>query len=630
MKEKSLQLVLHRISQKADKARIASYFDRGQRMPQQVIEKMLSDLPRVVCEVSNRSEGELLQASLDALGGITEIETMVTDLKGHYSLKKKHHQILRKELSKALRSRTSLAVMWVQISADDPDVILPSMLGNFQEAFAAHFRESDTILGIDEDKLLLLGFATDRKGALLVQTRIKQSLLEAIPEVSEVQVGFSIFPDEGRSIADLFKQAKPVETNAEAIDPIKVRTATRKSGTQASGRKMDQQRIGTIQYHFTRARGRLFQRLLSLDAKALWHGLSKLTPKERREFVNRLPFDYKLAPTLNKIITANPEVIEDKQLEKHLEEVIYAMTFEEGLGERRQNAEAIINRLKDVDALPVLPSVAVKLFNILADPDAMLDALAKVIETDPTLTLRLLKVVNSAFYGVYRKIDTVKDAAVILGTEEIKNLAFGLSAAKSFQNIHVKGSTDPNALWHHSLGTAIIAEKLCSIDKKRKGEGAFTAGLVHDAGKIFLMEHFPELYSTAHSAAVTHQIPVFEMEEETYGVNHAMIGKVVADRWNLPETLLHTISCHHHHKSGASQDISVLAAIIGLSDYLYYRVMLTELEDGGQAPPPVTLTFGQFIVLEQVFKGFDDSMITDMTGEMMVLLKENQDLFSLT
>ncbi|MBA3035661.1 MAG: HDOD domain-containing protein [Desulfobacterium sp.] len=533
--------------------------------------------------------------------------------------------MLKKELSKALRGRTSLAFFWIQLSADHPDTILPSMLGGFQEEFATYFRESDTVIGIDEDQLLLLGFTTDHKGALLVQNKIKQAIHESLPESSNIKIGFSLFPDEGRSISNLFQRARPLAYENGAADSLEIRAASSKTVTSASERARDRQRIGTIQLYFTRARGRLFQRLLSLDAKALWHGLSNLTKKEQRDFLNRLPFDYKLAPDIEEIMNSNPWVVSDKGLEKHLEEIIYSMIIEEGLEERKQNAANIAARLNNVEALPVLPVVALKLFNILADPDATINALVKVIETDASLTLKLLKIVNSAFYGVSRKIDTVKESVMILGTDEIKNLSFGLSAAKTFQNISFEGLANPNALWHHSIATAIIAEHLCLGLPGIKGAGVFTAGLIHDTGKIFLMEHFPELYNSAYRTAIKYKIPIYEMEEERYELNHAMIGKFIANRWNLPESLSQAIACHHHHQQDAAFDTSCLSAVIGLSDYLYYKVT----ESGISSPPSASLTFGQFSVLKRIFKVLNNEVLETMAQEIVKILEDNQELFSL-
>jgi HD-like signal output (HDOD) protein len=619
------QLVLRRFTKKANLQKVAAFLSRNIYLPEHKIKQLLFDQPRIVCGLTSQNEGELIQDSLDELGCITEIEPLMVDDNSNLIFMRRHHTVLKKEMSKALRSRTCLGLFWMHLKAENPDEILPSMMGDFLSPFSTYFRESDTILGMDENQILLLGFTTDRKGAVIVQNKVKRALNELLPMSHTVKIGVSIFPDEGRSISQLLQQAQPNQDIGDAIEQIDIRSNIIAQTTVNIERQRDKERIGTIQLHFSRARGRFLNRLLKLDAKALWHGLSNLTRKQQQDFLYRLPFHFKLAPALQKIINSNPRVVSDTHLEKHLEEVIFSMTLEEGLEDRKRNAANVLSKLNDVEALPVLPGIAMKLFSILSDPDSMITALAKVIETDPSLTLKLLKIVNSAFYGFSRKIGTVKDAVVILGTDEIKNLAFGLSAAKTFQNVHFQGIANPNALWHHSIGTAIIAEHLGRRVPECKDTSVFTAGLIHDTGKIFLMEHFPKLYNEVYSTALKHKIPVVEVEEEKFELNHAVIGKFVATRWNLPENLSRAIA--FHHQPVATSDPSFLSAIIGLSDYLYHRIEAASSPEGHILPPPY-LTFGQYSVLKRIFKGLSRDLLDTMAEEMKTLLDENQELFT--
>jgi HD-like signal output (HDOD) protein len=620
------QLILRRLTKKADHQKISAFFSRNVYLSKGKIKGLMSDQPRIICELTSEKEGEILQASLDDLGCITDIEPKVMDEESRISMRKRSYAALRKEMSKALRSRISLGFFWIHVTGDDPEHPLPSMMGGFLSAFGAYFRESDTIISIDENHFFLLGFATDRKGTVFVQNKINQAFRELLNIPYTVHIGATIFPEEARTIPQLFKQARPVPCSEETPDRIDIHTGQETQNHGTPVRDRDRERLGTIQLHFTRARGRFLKRLLGLDAKALWHGLSSLTKKQQIDFLYRLPHDYKLAPTLEKIIDSNPKCVSNKRLEKHLEEVILSMSLEEDLEERKKSAAAIVTKLKDVESLPVLPGIADKLFNILADPYSMMAALAKVIETDPTLTLRVLKIVNSAFYGFARKIDTVKEAVVILGTDEIKNLAFGISAAKTFQNIHFEGMTNPNALWRHSIGTALIAEYLGQKVPECKHKGVFTAGLLHDAGKIFLMEHFPSLYNEVFASAIKHHIPLVEAEEEKFELNHAMIGKIVANRWNLPPHLANAISFHHHPT--AASDGAAIASITGLAEFLNHQVEALSAPDG--ALSPACLTYGQLTVLKRHFRDIRTEGLDSITQEVKTLLEKNQDLFMIS
>lgn len=619
------QLVLRRYTKKANFPKIVAFFSRSIYLPEDRIKQLLFDQPRIICGLASLNEGELIQDGLDELGCMTDIEPLMVEENGTFVLMKKHYTVLKKEMSKALRSRTCLGLFWMHVKTEAAGQILPSMMGDFLSPFGTYFRESDTIIGMDENQILLLGFTTDRKGAVVVQNKVKRALNELLPMHHAVKIGVSIFPDEGRSISQLLQQAQPNQNIIDAIEQIDIRSPALAQNVAHSGRQRDRERIGTIQLHFSSARGRFLNRLLELDAKALWHGLSNLTRKQQQDFLYRLPFHFKLAPALEKIIHLNPGVVSDTRLEKYLEEVIFSMNMKEDLADRKRNAASVVSKLNDVEALPVLPGIALKLFNILSDPDSMITALAKVIETDPSLTLKLLKIVNSAFYGFARKIGTVKEAVVILGTDEIKNLAFGLSAAKTFQNVHFEGMANPNSLWHHSIGTAIIAEHLGQRVSECKDVSVFTAGLIHDTGKIFLMEHFPKLYNEVYNTSIKHKIPVFEIEEEKFELNHALIGKFVATRWNLPESLSQAIACHH--QPIASSETAFLSAIIGLSDYLYHRIDVASSTEESVSPPPY-LTYGQYSVLKRLFKGLSRDLLDKMAQEMKSLLDDNQDLFT--
>ncbi len=628
MVKDTFQLILHRFSKNANLTEAAFFFNTRLSLTDKKIKSLLTDLPRIIYEVSTQNEGAMIQAGLDELGCITTIESVTYDVNGDYSIFKKHLLLLKRELSKSLRARICLAFFWIKVEPDDENIILPSMMGGFQEQLSAHFRDSDTIIGINEEQVLLLGFATDRKGGQLVQNKLKRVIHELIPMPLKVKIGCSIFPNEARSLSSLFRQAKPGEEIDSSYNQLEVRTVLPKHNVSVSSTARDRQRTGTIQLYFTRARGQMFQQLLTLDAKTLWHGVSKLVKKDQYDFLNRLPFDYKLAPALEKIINSNPAPVADKRLEKQLEDIILPMALEENLKNRKRNAVLITDRLENFQALPVLPGVALKLFKILSDPDSTMNTLAGVIETDLSLTLKLLKIVNSAFYGFFRKIDTVKEAVLVLGTDEIKNLAFGLSAAKTLQNIDFKGMADPNNLWYHSIGTALIAEHICRKAPEFTKTGAFTAGLIHDTGKIFLIEHFSALYNDVYTMAAKFKVPIFEIEEEKFELNHAVIGKLVATSWNLPKNLSQAIAGHHQPQGSLNN--SSLAAVIGLSDHLCHSTAVPFSPSKETAFPPPYLTFGQFCVLKRLFKGFSKASIKAMAEETTALLAENQELFALT
>ena len=280
-------------------------------------------------------------------------------------------------------------------------------------------------------------------------------------------------------------------------------------------------------------------------------------------------------------------------------------------------------KLNQSEDLPTLPSVATQIFNIASDPDSSGTELAAIVTRDPALTSKLLKTVNSAFYGSPQKISSVKHAIVLLGTEEIMDIAFGLAAAKVFDIKPLQGILDPKFLWHHAICTALIAQSLGRNLPQFRDIGIFTAGLLHDVGKIFLIANYPDTYRQSSQDSDHLELPLFEMEEDYFGINHAIIGKHLSSQWNLPEVLVNAIAYHHQPYSAPSH--SGVAAIAGLSNYLYYRAT-----GAGQMPYESNgktqwLTVGHWIFLAQLFRNLDTRMLDDMTRSAAAIMEENRE-----
>jgi len=587
------------------------------------IKGLLVDPPRVLLTSQNTKDIKKIQAALKKMGCQTSVESVVVDTGFSIFIPQKKYNIIKQELSKTLRSGDTLTMLLVKVDADNFQTILPSMLGDFEDRLAEHFRESDTVIGVDDSCFIILGFSTGRENVGQIRDKITHVLNDLLGNECNMNIGFSLFPEEGRSLPKLIEIAESrieAEGNSENLEQKSLETPyvlTREEGT-----------LTPIQVCFTEARGKIFKRLLNMDPQSLLLGLSQLPGEKQREFLARLPFDSPLAPILQDAIESQTQPTLDKVAQEDLETIIYYMEMEEGLEERKKNQEAILSTLNRTESLPTLPSVATHVLMIASDPDASASDLTNVIVNDPSLTSRLLKVVNSAFYGFRQKIGTVERAVILLGTGEIVALAFGLATAKLFNVSQLKGVYSPKSLWQHSMCTGLIAENLCKRFPEYKKLGVFTAGLLHDFGKIVLIENFSDMYGKVHVEAKTHDLPLFELEEEKFGLNHAIIGEVLASNWNLPDALVQAIAFHHQPFSAPSH--SQLAAIIGLADYLYYEATaLSEIpqEFSGFS---CELTSCHWTFLGQLFPGFDSEQLKEMTQDAAVLIKNSQHLFNIS
>jgi putative nucleotidyltransferase with HDIG domain len=231
-----------------------------------------------------------------------------------------------------------------------------------------------------------------------------------------------------------------------------------------------------------------------------------------------------------------------------------------------------------IKELPTLPSVLGKILATAADPDASALDLGQHIAADQSLSATLLKLVNSAYYGFYRQIKSVTQAIVMLGFLEVRNLALTATAFRALS----KESSDYNRLqlWRHSLATATAAERiarLLNIDK----DGCFESGLLHDIGKVILDMLYPEAFRDAAHTAHEEQCPIVIVEQRIFGVDHAEIGGILGEHWNLPLSVVEAIRMHHR-PSDATDDPR-LVHITAVANYLTYQAGVGEFSNG--CPP---------------------------------------------
>jgi len=208
------------------------------------------------------------------------------------------------------------------------------------------------------------------------------------------------------------------------------------------------------------------------------------------------------------------------------------------------NWENLIVNLECIDSLPTLPTVFMKISQMINDPKVTSKKLAKVIETDPAIAMRLLKIVNSPFFGFSRKIMTIQDAVVLLGFNATRNTIMGISILKVFSSSEDSPQLNMNEFWRHSIGTGLTARFLAGRIRYN-ADKAFIGGVIHDIGKIVLAQFFPEELENVMRKMNESDISFYEAEDEVYRGSHCDLGSYIADKWNLPLSLIEVIDLHH-------------------------------------------------------------------------------------
>ncbi len=199
-----------------------------------------------------------------------------------------------------------------------------------------------------------------------------------------------------------------------------------------------------------------------------------------------------------------------------------------------------------LDDLPTLPSVVVQLLELTQDDFADAASIARVIESDQTLTARILRLVNSSFYTFDSEVTTVSRAVAAIGLNSIRCIALGMGVARMFPKHSGTGAFRMEDFWKHSLACA-VASKLLAEGSSRSidPDEAFVAGLLHDIGKLVLLSCRSELYDAAVARAKENGLSLLESERRSLGASHTEAGKWFSERWGLPDVLTQAIWLHH-------------------------------------------------------------------------------------
>ncbi len=188
--------------------------------------------------------------------------------------------------------------------------------------------------------------------------------------------------------------------------------------------------------------------------------------------------------------------------------------------------------------LPTLPVVAQKLLSVVSSSEVSTEEFAKCIRQDPSITMKILRVVNSALFSLSIEISSVKHAIVLLGRREIRNIAFSYIMSQRFMSVPPEVTGYAEDLWRHSLATAIIAQDFIPDGEK---VDLYTLGLLHDVGWIVLMSQAPTLY-LAMARDINEDVKEFQGQ---WGVDHEFWGAEISKRWNLPPEF-HKVALLHH------------------------------------------------------------------------------------
>jgi len=270
--------------------------------------------------------------------------------------------------------------------------------------------------------------------------------------------------------------------------------------------------------------------------------------------------------------------------------------------------EQVADILRDIKNLPTLPSVATRVVAMTEDPNCSQQELAKVVELDPAIATKLLKLVNSPFYGIRGAIGSVQQALVFVGMTNIRNLVLSASVMELFDEGGDSANFSRKDLWLHSLGTAFSARAIAKTARTVDPEIAFTAGLIHDVGKLIIDRFFHEDFVRIVELLKDRETVMADAESAVLGIDHSEIGAYLAQRWSLPDVLRDAIGYHHDPESAATH--KQLAALVGLADGIARDLKVGA--GGGETPKLTDEHFEYAGLTKELYAEVKDTLAEDI------------------
>jgi len=233
-----------------------------------------------------------------------------------------------------------------------------------------------------------------------------------------------------------------------------------------------------------------------------------------------------------------------------------------------KSKEIVDKTLAAIGDIATLPEVTIKIIEIVEDPKSTARDLHAVIKNDPALSVKVLKVVNSAFYGLPGQVASVDRAIILLGLSAVKNIAIAASIARLFKGKRISEHFSAADLWRHNVAVSVAAKSIakCSPHPVMPDE-IFVAGLIHDLGLLIERQAFPDHFSQIIDRCSNSGESFIAVELETIGADHQAFGAGLATKWKFPRHLRAAVGFHHNPES-LSQEVKGMGTVIQVADVL--------------------------------------------------------------
>ena len=213
--------------------------------------------------------------------------------------------------------------------------------------------------------------------------------------------------------------------------------------------------------------------------------------------------------------------------------------------------------IKEIDRLKPVSYIGDKIMDIVSNPDSSLAELVDIVKYDQGMTANLLRICNSAYFGLAKEITSVKQAVAYLGIDKVASLVMMGNSADNFREAQAGYDLTEGELWRYSVSSALMAQDLAEKRHLNNVSLIFTAALLKDIGKVILNTYVKDSFEAINKAVQDNGLTFLDAEKEVIGIDHAELGARVAEQWNFSPAMVNIIRNHHHPDKALPGDLSI-------------------------------------------------------------------------
>lgn len=222
--------------------------------------------------------------------------------------------------------------------------------------------------------------------------------------------------------------------------------------------------------------------------------------------------------------------------------------------------ESLARITQHIDGLPAFPQASLELMRLADDPGAPMSRIVSVVNQDPALATRILRVANSSFFGLEGRVRTTERGVAVLGSHTVRSIALAMAVHEVLESHGVLSTDNGLDIWRHSWQCALASRALAASVGKLDPEVAFTAGLLHDIGKLMLVSCLREAYASVLRQHAHTGDPLATLESNEFGMHHGQVGAMLAQKWNLPAELIEVV-LRHNDECSTLEDVPLLRTV---------------------------------------------------------------------